>query len=220
MNKLLISFFIIFTYFSCLYSQQTNDAMQINTSNATNDILKSRLFFTERDKLTSKMNIYTSWKDTYKYLRDNRFRFYKRVGRTITLEFRYKYPGQIFVNRGTPIIFTFDDGSTVQLSNIQKVIYNPFMMGDLRFYDVEVRYKFNDDAEFESFASRPISNIRFNFVNEFNEETYDDIYISPLATTNWQMVFSAYRDGIAKLEELQQQATNTVNTNQTAVTNN
>ena len=216
MNRLIISFFIIlFLYFSSLYPQQTNDAMQTNNSNGTNDILKSRLFFTERDKLTSKMNIYTSWKDTYKYLRDNRFRFYKRAGRTITLEFRYKYPGQIFVNRGTPIIFTFDDGSTVQLSNIQKVIYNPFMMGNLRFYDVEVRYKFNDDSELESFASRPISNIRFNFVNEFNEETYDDIYISPLATSNWQTVFTAYRDGIAKLEELQ-----STNNTRTADTNN
>ena len=197
MNKLLISFFIIFIYFSSLYSQQ------MNNSNETNDILKSRLFFTERDKLTSKINIYTSWKYTYEYLRDNKFRFYKRAGRTITLEFRYKYPAHISVNRGTPIVFTFNNGSTVQLSNIQKVIYNPFMMGKVRFYDVEVRYKFNDDAEFDSFANSQITNIRFNFINEFNEETYDDIYISPLATTNWQTVFSAYKEGMAKLEELQ-----------------
>ena len=76
-------------------------------------------------------------------------------------------------------------------------------MGRFKYYDVEVRYKFNDDAEFDGFANAAITNIRFNFINEFNEETYDDIYISPLATTNWQTVFSAYKEGMAKLEELQ-----------------
>lgn len=187
MNKyiLLFSFFIL----NILYSQETN-------------ILNSRLFFTEKDKLTSKMNIYTSWKETYKYLRDNRFRFYKRAGRSITLEFRYKYPSQLFVNSGTPIIFTFNDGSSVQLTNVQKVVYSPYLMGDKQYYDVEVRYKFNNDDEFNSFANAAITNIRFNFINQFSEEVYDDIGISSLTTSNWQVVFEAYRDGVAKLEEL------------------
>lgn len=192
----LISFFIILFSSSFLYSQDnTND-------NATN-ALKSRLFFTERDKLTSKMNIYTSWKETYKYLRDNRFRFYKRAGRTLTLEFRYKYPSRMFVNSGTPIIFTFDDGSTVQLTNIQKVIYNPYLMGDINYYDIEVRYKFNQDTEFESFANKSISNIRFNFINQFGEEDYEDIGISILSTSNWQAMFTAFKNGMDALEELQ-----------------
>ena len=164
MNRyiLLISFFIISLSSSFLYSQ---DNLDDNPTNA----LKSRLFFTERDKLTSKMNIYTSWMETYKYLRDNRFRFYKRAGRTLTLEFRYKYPSQLYVNNGTPITFTFDDGSTLELTNIQKVIYNPYLMGDINYYDVEVRYKFNQDSEFESFANKYISNIRFNFINQFSK---------------------------------------------------
>ncbi|ACN84532.1 hypothetical protein OFR22_04255 [Brachyspira hyodysenteriae] len=206
MNRyiLLISFFILSLSSSFLYSQDnTND----NPTNA----LKSRLFFTERDKLTSKINIYTSWKETYKYLRDNRFRFYKRAGRTLTLEFRYKYPSQLHVNSGTPIIFTFDDGSTIQLTNIQKVIYNPYLMGDINYYDVEVRYKFNQDSEFEGFANKSISNIRFNFINQFGEEDYEDIGISILSTSNWQEIFSAFKNGIDALEELQ--GTNNNNTN-------
>ena len=196
MNRyiLLISFFIILLSSSFVYSQDDADL-----TNA----LKSRLFFTERDKLTSKMNIYTSWKETYKYLRDNRFRFYKRAGRTLTLEFRYKYPSQLQVNNGTPIIFTFDDGSTIELTNIQKVIYNPYLMGDINYYDVEVRYKFNQDSEFESFANKSISNIRFNFINQFGEEDYEDIGISILSTSNWQEIFRAFKDGIDALEEIQ-----------------
>ena len=198
MNRyiLLISFFIISLSSSFLYSQ---DNLDDNPTNA----LKSRLFFTERDKLTSKMNIYTSWKETYKYLRDNRFRFYKRAGRTLTLEFRYKYPSQLQVNNGTPITFTFDDGSTIGLTNIQKVIYNPYLMGDINYYDVEVRYKFNQDNEFESFANKSISNIRFNFINQFGEEDYEDIGISILSTSNWQEIFRAFKDGIDALEEIQ-----------------
>lgn len=198
MNRyiLLISFFIISLSSSFLYSQ---DNLDDNPTNA----LKSRLFFTERDKLTSKINIYTSWKETYKYLRDNRFRFYKRAGRTLTLEFRYKYPSQLQVNNGTPITFTFDDGSTIELTNIQKVIYNPYLMGDINYYDVEVRYKFNQDNEFESFANKSISNIRFNFINQFGEEDYEDIGISILSTSNWQEIFRAFKDGIDALEEIQ-----------------
>ncbi|MEI0447848.1 hypothetical protein R4J03_12435 [Brachyspira intermedia] len=198
MNRyiLLISFFIISLSSSFLYSQ---DNLDDNPTNA----LKSRLFFTERDKLTSKMNIYTSWKETYKYLRDNRFRFYKRAGRTLTLEFRYKYPSQLYVNNGTPITFTFDDGSTLELTNIQKVIYNLYLMGDINYYDVEVRYKFNQDSEFESFANKSISNIRFNFINQFGEEDYEDIGISILSTSNWQEIFRAFKDGIDALEEIQ-----------------
>lgn len=198
MNRyiLLISFFIISLSSSFLYSQ---DNLDDNPTNA----LKSRLFFTERDKLTSKMNIYTSWKETYKYLRDNRFRFYKRAGRTLTLEFRYKYPSQLYVNNGTPITFTFDDGSTLELTNIQKVIYNLYLMGDINYYDVEVRYKFNQDSEFESFANKSISNIRFNFINQFGEEDYEDIGISILSTSNWQEIFRVFKDGIDALEEIQ-----------------
>lgn len=200
MNKyiLLISFFIISVFSSFLYSQINNN----------DDILKSRLFFTEKDKLTSKMNIYTSWKYTYKYLRDNRFRFYKRAGRTLTLEFRYKYPNQISVNSGTPIIFTFDDGSTVQLTNIQKAVYNPYLMGDINYYDIEVKYKFNQDNEFESFAGKPISNIRFNFINQFGEDYYEDIAISSLYTKNWQEIFNAFKNGMEALEEIQQSYSN------------
>lgn len=200
MNKyiLLISFFIISVFSSFLYSQINNN----------DDILKSRLFFTEKDKLTSKMNIYTSWKYTYKYLRDNRFRFYKRAGKTLTLEFRYKYPNQISVNSGTPIIFTFDDGSTVQLTNIQKAVYNPYLMGDINYYDIEVKYKFNQDNEFESFAGKPISNIRFNFINQFGEDYYEDIAISSLYTKNWQEIFNAFKNGMEALEEIQQSYSN------------
>ena len=81
-------------------------------------------------------------------------------------------------------------------------------MGDKQYYDVEVRYKFNNDDEFNSFANAAITNIRFNFINQFSEEVYDDIGISSLTTSNWQLVFEAYRDGIAKLEELNNNITN------------
>ncbi|WP_295160094.1 hypothetical protein [uncultured Brachyspira sp.] len=193
MNRyiLLISFFILLSA-SFLYS----------------DELKRGFFFTEKDKLTSKINIYTSWKETYKYLRDNRFRFYKRAGKTLTLEFRYRYPNPLFVNIGTPIIFTFEDGSTAQLTNIQKVIYNKYLMGDINYYDVEVRYKFNQDNEFNSFADKSISNIRFNFVNQFGENDYEDIGISALYTSNWKEIFSSFRNAMEKLEELQYNNTN------------
>lgn len=193
MNRyiLLISFFILLSS-SFLYS----------------DELKRGFFFTEKDKLTSKINIYTSWKETYKYLRDNRFRFYKRAGKTLTLEFRYRYPNPLFVNIGTPIIFTFEDGSTAQLTNIQKVIYNKYLMGDINYYDVEVRYKFNQDNEFNSFADKSISNIRFNFVNQFGENDYEDIGISALYTSNWKEIFSSFRNAMEKLEELQYNNTN------------
>lgn len=194
MNRyaVLISFLAIFFISNILYSQE----------NMKDDILNSRYFFAERDKLTSKMNLYTSWKETYKYMRDNRFRFYKRNGRTMTLEFRYKYPSQIFVTNGMPIVFSFNDGSSIQLSNLQKVIYNPYLMGDTEYYDVEVRYKFNDDSEFDVFANAAVTNIRFNFIDRFGAEIYDDIAISSLTTSNWQVIFSAFRDGIQKLEEL------------------
>lgn len=195
MNRyaLLISFLAVFLASNILYSQEEA---------GTNDIFKSRLFFSERDKLTSKMNLYTSWKYTYKYLRDNSFRFYKRNGRTMTLQFRYKYPSAISITNGMPITFSFNDGSSIELTNIQKVIYSPYLMGRFKYYDVEVRYKFNDDAEFDGFANAAITNIRFNFINEFGEEAYDDISISSLTTSNWQSIFTAFRDGVQKLEEL------------------
>ena len=158
------------------------------------------------------MNLYTSWKYTYKYLRDNSFRFYKRNGRTMTLQFRYKYPSAISITNGMPITFSFNDGSSIELTNIQKVIYNPYLMGRFKYYDVEVRYKFNDDAEFDGFANAAITNIRFNFINEFGEEAYDDISISSLTTSNWQSIFTAFRDGVQKLEELNSgYATNDMN---------
>lgn len=200
MNRyaVLISFLAVFFISNILYSQES----------MKDDILNSRYFFAERDKLTSKMNLYTSWKETYKYMRDNRFRFYKRNGRTITLEFRYLYPSQIFVTNGMPIIFSFNDGSSIQLSNLQKVIYNPYLIGDTEYYAIEVRYKFNDDNEFDVFANAAVTNIRFNFIDQFKNEIYDDIAISSLTTSNWQVIFSAFRDGIQKLEELNNSATN------------
>lgn len=191
--KLFISFLIILLSEFFLYSQDTNQT----------NVLNSRLFFIERDKLTSKINIYTSWKETYKYMRDNRFRFYKRSGKSLSLEFRYKYSSQIFVTNGMPIIFTFYNGSSMQLTNIQKVIYNPYFIGDTRYYDIEVRYKFNDDSEFNIFANNPISNIRFNFINQFGELSYENISISVLTTSNWQLIFEAFQDGINRLDEIQ-----------------
>ena len=193
MNKLAILIFIInFSLYinSNLFSQDTN-------------ILKNRFIITERDKLTSKINILTSWKYTYQYLKDSKFRFYKKYGKTITLDFSYKNLKPIFVNNGTPIIFTFSDGRSVQLTNIQNVVYNPYYIGAVKFYDVLVKYKFNNDSEFNSFANIAITNIRFNFINEFNERDYDDIEISTLKTSNWQIVFNYFQDGINKLEEIE-----------------
>ena len=97
----------------------------------------------------------------------------------------------------------FDDGSSLELTNIQKTVYSPFVMGNLRYYEVEVKYKFNDDNEFDSFTAKSISNIRFNFINNFNENTYEDIAISPTATSNWQSNFTMFRDAINKLDEIQ-----------------
>ena len=190
----------IFIVFSSLMLFAQND---MDTNSIMYDIIKNRAYITERDKLTSKINIFTSWKNTQKYMRENSFRFFKRYGRTLTLEFRYRYPYYFQVASSTPIIFMFDDGSTLELTNIQKTVYSPFTMGNLKYYDIEVKYKFNDDNEFDSFTAKSISNIRFNFINNFNENTYEDIAISPTATSNWQSNFTMFRDAINKLEEIQ-----------------
>lgn len=191
--------FIFIMFSSLMLSAQNN----MDTNSIMYDILKNRAYITERDKLTSKINILTSWKNTQKYMRENSFRFFKRYGRNLTLEFRYRYPYYFQVASSTPIIFMFDDGSTLELTNIQKTVYNPFTMGNLKYYDIEVRYKFNNDNEFDSFTTKSISNIRFNFINNLNENTYEDIAISPTATSNWQSNFTMFRDAINKLEEIQ-----------------
>ena len=191
--------FILIVFSSLMLSAQNN----MDTNSIMYDILKNRAYITERDKLTSKINIFTSWKNTQKYMRENSFRFFKRNGRTLTLEFRYRYPYYFQVASSTPIIFMFDDGSTLELTNIQKTVFTPFTMGNLRYYEIEVKYKFNDDNEFDSFTTKSISNIRFNFINNFNENTYEDISISPTATSNWQSNFTMFRDAINKLEEIQ-----------------
>lgn len=191
--------FIFIMFSSLMLSAQNN----MDTNSIMYDILKNRAYITERDKLTSKINILTSWKNTQKYMRENSFRFFKRNGRTLTLEFRYRYPYYFQVASSTPIIFMFDDGSTLELTNIQKTVYNPFTMGNLKYYDIEVRYKFNNDNEFDNFTTKSISNIRFNFINNLNENTYEDIAISPTATSNWQSNFTMFRDAINKLEEIQ-----------------
>lgn len=191
--------FILIVFSSLMLSAQNN----MDTNSIMYDILKNRAYITERDKLTSKINIFTSWKNTQKYMRENSFRFFKRNGRTLTLEFRYRYPYYFQVASSTPIIFMFDDGSTLELTNIQKTVYNPFTMGNLKYYDIEVRYKFNNDNEFDNFTTKSISNIRFNFINNLNENTYEDIAISPTATSNWQSNFTMFRDAINKLEEIQ-----------------
>ena len=191
--------FIFIMFSSLMLSAQNN----MDTNSIMYDILKNRAYITERDKLTSKINIFTSWKNTQKYMRENSFRFFKRNGRTLTLEFRYRYPYYFQVASSTPIIFMFDDGSTLELTNIQKTVFTPFTMGNLQYYEIEVKYKFNDDNEFDSFTTKSISNIRFNFINNFNENTYEDISISPTATSNWQSNFTMFRDAINKLEEVQ-----------------
>lgn len=191
--------FILIVFSSLMLSAQNN----MDTNSIMYDILKNRAYITERDKLTSKINILTSWKNTQKYMRENSFRFFKRNGRTLTLEFRYRYPYYFQVASSTPIIFMFDDGSTLELTNIQKTVFTPFTMGNLQYYEIEVRYKFNNDNEFDSFTTKSISNIRFNFINNFNENTYEDISISPTATSNWQSNFTMFRDAINKLEEVQ-----------------
>lgn len=191
--------FIFIMFSSLMLSAQNN----MDTNSIMYDILKNRAYITERDKLTSKINILTSWKNTQKYMRENSFRFFKRNGRTLTLEFRYRYPYYFQVASSTPIIFMFDDGSTLELTNIQKTVFTPFTMGNLQYYEIEVKYKFNDDNEFDSFTTKSISNIRFNFINNFNENTYEDISISPTATSNWQSNFTMFRDAINKLEEVQ-----------------
>ena len=193
-------YIFIFIVFSSLMLFAQND---MDTNSIMYDIIKNRAYITERDKLTSKINIFTSWKNTQKYMRENSFRFFKRYGRTLILEFRYRYPYYFQVASSTPIIFMFDDGSTLELTNIQKTVYSPFTMGNLKYYDIEVKYKFNDDNEFDSFTAKSISNIRFNFINNFNENTYEDIAISPTATSNWQSNFTMFRDAINKLEEIQ-----------------
>lgn len=197
MRESIFRIIIIFIVSFNLYSQNLRE-----TNSILSDIMKGTGYNIEYDKLTSKINIYTSWKETYKYMRDSKFRFYKRYGKDLTLEFRYKSPYKIYVNNETPIIFTFEDGSETELLNIQKVVYNPYLMGNVEYYDIEVKYKFNDDNEFNNFANNSITNIRFNFINYLNEEGFDDILMSPSITTNWKDKFSAFKEGIDKLEEL------------------
>ena len=195
-----IIFFIIYFSFN-LYSQ--NNQNQRGTNTILSDIMSGRNYGFERDELTSKINIFTSWKETYKYMRDCKFRFYKRNGRNLTLEFRYRSPYKIFVSNQTPITFTFDGGNRTELTNIQRVVYNPYLMGNVEYYDIEVKYKFGNDGEFDNFANNSITNIRFNFINYLNEEDFDDISMSPSITTNWQNKFSAFREGMNKLDELE-----------------
>ena len=117
MKKIQKAIFITFFIISFnLYSQNTQ-----NTNSILSDIMSGKNYNAERDKLTSKINIFTSWKETYKYMRDGKFRFYKKFGKSLTLEFRYRSPHKIYVNNQTPIIFNFEDGSETQLYNIQKV---------------------------------------------------------------------------------------------------
>lgn len=193
----IVVFMIIFIISFNLYPQDLQE-----TNSILSDIINGKGYSIEYDKLTSKINIYTPWKETYKYMRDAKFRFYKKYGKNLTLEFRYKSPYKIYVNNEMPIIFTFENGNETRLLNIQKVVYSPFLMGNVEYYDIEVKYKFNDDNEFNNFANNSITNIRFNFINYINEENFDDILMSPSITTNWQDKFSAFKEGIDKLEEL------------------
>ena len=198
MKKIQKAVFIIFLIISFnLYSQNST-----NTNSIMSDIMSGKNYNAERDKLTSKINIYTSWKETYKYMRDGKFRFYKKFGKNLTLEFRYRSPHKIYVNNQTPIIFTFEDGSETELYNIQKVVYNQYLMGNVEYYEIEVKYKFNNDGEFENFASSPITNIRFNFFNYMNEENFDNMIMSPSVTTNWQNKFSLFKEGMDKINQL------------------
>ena len=198
MKKIQKSIFIIFFIVSFnLYSQNTQ-----NTNSILSDIMSGKNYNAERDKLTSKINIFTSWKETYKYMRDGKFRFYKKFGKSLTLEFRYRSPHKIYINNQTPIIFNFEDGSETQLYNIQKVIYSPYLMGSVEYYNIEVKYKFNDDGEFQNFANSPITNIRFNFFDYMNEQNFENIIMSPSITTNWQNKFSLFKEGIDKVNQL------------------
>lgn len=198
MQKFIFMIFFIISF--NLYSQNNQNPQATNT--ILSDIMSGRNYGFEKDELTSKINIFTSWKETYKYMRDCKFRFYKRNGRNLTLEFRYRSPYKIFVNNGTPIIFTFDGGSETRLTNIQRIIYSPHLMGNIEYYDVEVKYKFENDGEFDNFANNSITNIRFNFINYLNEEDFDDILMSTSITTNWQNKFSDFREGIEKINQL------------------
>lgn len=164
------------------------------------DIIKN--YNTERDELTSKVNILTAWQETYKYMRESKFRFYKKYGRDITLEFRYRSPYKIYVNRETPIRFAFNDGSAAELYSIQRVIYNPYLTGNAEYYDIEVKYKFNNESEFDNFVNNPITNIRFSFFNYMDEANFDNITMSTSITTNWMNKFSIFKEGIEKIEEL------------------
>lgn len=199
MKKIQKAIFIIFFIISFnLYSQNTQ-----NTNSILSDIMSGKNYNAERDKLTSKINIFTSWKETYKYMRDGKFRFYKKFGRSLTLEFRYRSPHKIYVNNQTPIIFNFEDGSETQLYNIQKVIYSPYLMGSVEYYNIEVKYKFNDDGEFQNFANSPITNIRFNFFDYMNEQNFENMIMSSSITTNWQNKFSLFKEGIDKVNQLE-----------------
>ena len=198
MKKIQKAIFIIFFIISFnLYSQNTQ-----NTNSILSDIMSEKNYNAERDKLTSKINIFTSWKETYKYMRDGKFRFYKKFGRSLTLEFRYRSQHKIYVNNQTPIIFNFEDGSETQLYNIQKVIYNPYLMGRVEYYNIEVKYKFNDDGEFQNFANSPITNIKFNFFDYMNEQNFENMIMSPSITTNWQNKFLFFKEGIDKVNQL------------------
>lgn len=194
-------FMIIFTILHMSFNLHSQNSEETDT--ILSDIMSGKNYGFEKDRLTSKINIFTSWKETYKYMRDCRFRFYKRFGRTLTLEFRYRSPYKIFVSNETPIIFSFENGSETELYNIQKVVYSPYLMGNTEYYDIEIKYKFNDDSEFDNFANDSITNIRFNFINYLNEESFDDILMSPSITSNWQNKFSDFREGIDKLIELE-----------------
>ena len=75
MKKIQKAIFITFFIISFnLYSQNTQ-----NTNSILSDIMIGKNYNAERDKLTSTINIFTSWKETYKYMRDGKFRFYKKL---------------------------------------------------------------------------------------------------------------------------------------------
>lgn len=205
MNKLIV--FLLLSI--VLYSQEANN----NEENIINTLRTNKAYLNERDKLTSKLNIFTSWKNSYKYLRDNKFRFYKRYGRSLTLEFKYKNPYMLSVTNSTPIVFMFENGGTVQLTNIQYTVYNPYMMGKLKYYEIEVHYKFNADSDFSTFANSPITNIRFNFINYLNTEEFDDISFSSSVSSNWQSNFNLFYEGVEQLDSLTNNNTATTNNN-------
>ena len=86
MRKFIFMIFFIISF--NLYSQNNQNARGTNT--ILSDIMSGKNYGFEKDELTSRINIFTSWKETYKYMRDCKFRFYKKFGRNLTLEFRYK----------------------------------------------------------------------------------------------------------------------------------